>query len=131
MRSGSASRPIESRIRPSLMPAVRRASASIPACVMVAGLEIRLSTPPRGLRKCEELDDVYKATYFLDAAGQFEAQHNSKSSLLGLSDDMARMGFQARIMDGADQRIPIQKCHRRVGNARKKSVQRGRCEGRR
>ena len=33
---------------------------------------------------------------------------------------MARMGFQARIMDGADQQIPIQKCHRRVGNARRK-----------
>src|SRR5215471_20612865 len=37
IKSASASRPIESRNRPSVMPAAWRASAPIPACVIVAG----------------------------------------------------------------------------------------------
>src|SRR5450759_1893776 len=46
IRSASASRPIESRIRLSMMPAAHRASAPMLEWVMVDGCATRLSTPP-------------------------------------------------------------------------------------
>ena len=46
-RSSTSSMPAEMRTRPSVMPMAARRSGGTEACVIVAGCEIRLSTPPR------------------------------------------------------------------------------------
>src|SRR5205085_5752615 len=46
-RSSMSSMPAEMRTRPSVMPMAARRSAGTEACVMVAGWEMSVSTPPR------------------------------------------------------------------------------------
>src|SRR5687767_12185846 len=47
IRSSTSSMPTEILIKPSPMPSIARRSGGIEACVMIAGCEIRVSTPPR------------------------------------------------------------------------------------
>ena len=59
-RSSTCSMPTDRRIRPSVIPTCRRISYGMEACVMVAGWQTRLSTPPRLSARAMSRKDLKK-----------------------------------------------------------------------
>jgi len=80
---------------------------------MVAGWQIRLSTPPRDSARVKHSSPDRKSLHRRFAAGQFEAQHRAEAALLPPCNLMAGMIRKARVVHARDARMSVQEIHHR------------------
>ena len=114
-RSAGSSMPTETRSSPEPMPARNRADSSMPAWVMLAGCEMRLSTPPRDSARVKHSSPVEEGFDRRFAPLELEAQHGAEAALLAARNLVARMVGQARVVHALDAGMLGQEVHHRGG----------------
>ena len=109
-----SSMPTDSRSSASVMPAVRRASGAIDACVIVAGCATRLSTPPSDSASEKHLQPVEESSIAASPPLQLEAQHRAESVLLARGERVARVLAQAGPVHARHRRMIVAAARRRA-----------------